>query len=102
LSRYNTNCFSDGYWEYEISCDDESNLWTVKQSIYKSDDDDFYDRFVFEDEEVKNYWGGKRTTKKIIPMTIEELYERLKPCYKEIYLQNGKLFGRECYYGNKE
>jgi hypothetical protein len=98
--RYNTNYFSDSYCKYEISCDDETNLWTVKQSYYENDDD-FYGRFIFKDEEVNNYWGSRKIIKKIIPMTIEELYERLKPCYKEIYLRNGKLFGRECYYGNK-
>ena len=101
MSRYNKKYFYDGYYINEISCDDKSNLWIVKQ--YDSENDkDFYGRFVFEDEEVKNYWGSRKTIKKVIPMTIDELYERLKPCYKEIYLQNGKLFGRECYYGNEK
>ena len=101
MSRYNTKYFSDSYCKYEISSDNETNLWTVKQSDYENDDD-FYGRFIFKDEEVNNYWGSRKTVKKVIPMTIEELYERLKPCYKEIYLQNGKLFGRECYYGNEK
>ena len=101
FSRYNTKYFSDSYCKYEISSDNETNLWTVKQSDYENDDD-FYGRFIFKDEEVNNYWGSRKTVKKVIPMTIEELYERLKPCYKEIYLQNGKLFGRECYYGNEK
>ena len=35
-------------------------------------------------------------------MTIEELFEKLKPCYKEVYLENGYLYERECYYGSEE
>ncbi len=103
---YNRNYFSDGYYEYEIECDNETNLWTVKQHYLRTNDKDFYNRFIFKNEE-KNYCYRNEIVKRIIPMTIipmtiEELYERLKPCYKEIYLQNGKLFKRECYYGNEE
>lgn len=106
--RYNTSYFSGDHYEYEISCNDETNLWTVKQknSSYRLNsinDDDFYGRFNFEDVEVKGYHSwDRKTMKKIIPMTIEELFLKLKPCYKEIYLENGYLYGRECYYGNEE
>lgn len=107
LVRDNRTYFSDKHYRYQIICNDETNLWTVEQCRYgytlgSEVDKDFYNRFLFEDEEVKTYWGGVQTTKKVIPMTIEELYEKLKPCYKEIYLQNGKLYGREYYYGNEK
>ena len=101
-SRYNTVYFSDdSHYKYEIACDDETNLWVVKQ-YGSGNNEDFYNRFIFKDEKVKDYLGNNTTIKKIIPMTIEELYKSLKPCYKETYLENGYLYGRECYYDNKE
>lgn len=108
FDRYNKCYFSDSHYEYEIFCDDETNLWTVQQSggsysLNCKSDDDFYGRFNFENIETTGYYSwDKKTIKQIIPMRIDELFETLKPCYKEIYLQNGKLYGRECYYGNKE
>ena len=78
-----------------------------KKYFYRTNDSssyekDFYNRFDFNDVEEKNYYGGVSHRKQIIPMTIETLYEKLKPCYKEIYLKNGYLYERECYYGSKE
>lgn len=100
LRRENIQYFSDGYSKYEISYNEETNLWTVNKPYYISDNrEDIYDRFAFKVKEVPGFWG-KSSEKEIVPITIEELYERLKPCYKEIYLQNGKLYERECYYGN--
>ena len=41
----------------------------------------------------KNHYSGRvYTYKKPIPTTLEELFEILKPHYKEIYLQNGKIY----------
>lgn len=40
--------------------------------------------------------------KVLTPMTIKELYNRLQPCYKEVYLENGKLYERKFYYGSEE
>ena len=106
LYRYNTYFFSDGHYKYEIHFNDETSLWSVSQyniyDLYKNDDD-FYNRFEFEDVEVKGYYSWRNTTeKRIIPMTIEELYKKLKPCYKEVYLKNGNLCERELYYGSKK
>ena len=43
--------------------------------------------------EEKGYYSNRvYTFKKPIPTTLEELFEILKPHYKEIYLQNGKLY----------
>ena len=106
LYRRNTSFFSDGYYKYEIRFNDKTGLWSVDQSRGYSDrqnNDDFYNRFKFENVEVKGYYSWNNTVKKeIVPMTIEELYQKLKPCYKETYLKNGNLYGRECYYGNKK
>lgn len=95
--RYNIYYFSDKHYKYEIHLDEKTNLWTIERHDYRKSDDDFYSRFNF--EIVDNGYYGYR---KIIPMTIEELFKKLKPCYKEIYLKNGYLYKRECYYGNKE
>ena len=103
---YNASFFSDGHYSYRLYCDDKTNLWTVSQCDYSDrvnykSDDDFYKRFDFEDVEVEGYYSW-RIKKRMIPMTIEVLYQKLKPCYKEMYLENGKLYGREHYYGNEE
>lgn len=107
--RHNSNFFSDGHYRYKISCDDKANLWTIKQDgnsyrLNYENDEDFYDRFDFKDVEIKGFysWERAKPMRQIIPMTIETLYEKLKPCYKEIYLQNGYLYERECYYGGEE
>jgi hypothetical protein len=106
LYRCNTVFFSDGHYKYEINFNDETSLWSVEQAYSypdHSNDEDFYNRFKFESVEVKGYYSWwNKIKKKVIPMTIEELYKKLKPCYKETYLNNGNLYGRECYYGNKE
>lgn len=104
--RYNNYFFSEGHYEYEISCNDNTNLWTVKQrnpygSSSIKNDEDFYNRFDFDNDEEKGYRGVSHR-KQIIPMTLETLYEKLKPCYKEIYLQNGYLYERKYYYGGEE
>ena len=75
-------------------------IWTVGQT-YNADDNDFYNRFDFVTTEVKGYYSWQtHTQKEISPMTVEVLYEKLKPCYKELYLKNGNLYRRECYYGS--
>ena len=104
LYRCNTSFFSDGHYKYKIDFNDKTSLWTVRQTynyIDRQNDNDFYQRFKFENVEVKGYYSWQNTVEKeIVPMTIEELYKKLKPCYKETYLKNGNLYGRECYYGN--
>lgn len=37
-----------------------------------------------------------------IPITIEELYKQLQPCYRITYLKNGKEKGRDNYYVNEK
>lgn len=107
--QYNvhTHFLSDNYYIYELTRDDETNLWTVEPSNSElSIEQDFHRRFDFETvrEEKKNIWGQPIITDKRVttPMSIETLFEKLKPCYEEIYLQNGELYERKFYYGNKE
>lgn len=106
LYRRNTYFFSDGHYKYEIHFNDKTNLWFVSLGYTyngSGHDDDFYHRFEFENVEVKGCYSWQNATRKeIVPMTIEELYKKLKPCYKEIYLKNGNLYERECYYGSKK
>lgn len=99
--------FSDNQVKYKISYDDKTDLWTVGYASWgvdsKDRDADFYNRFDFIDVEVSGhyFWETKRFEKKIVPMTLKELYKKLRPCYKEIYLANGKLFDRESFYSAK-
>ena len=105
VARRNKKYYSDGHYAYEINYDEKQNLWTAKQvgtyRINSTNENDFYNRFDFNLVESKNYWT-RNITKEIVPMTIETLYEKLKPCYKELYLENGYLYEKECYYGDKE
>ena len=105
--RYNTYFFSDGHYKYKVNCNDKTNLWTVEQvsinRLNSTNDEDYYGRFNFQEIKKPGYYSWRcEKVKEIIPMTIETLYEKLKPCYKEIYLDNGYLYERECFYGNKE
>lgn len=106
--RRKENFFSSGHYRYRIIFDNITNLWIVKQDEYsyginEKNDDDFYNRFDFKEVEVNGYWRwDKKVEKRMIPITIETLYEKLKPCYKEIYLANGYLYERECYYGDEK
>ena len=74
--------------------------WSSDKDYYKKTND-YYDRFDFKGEDKTDGWRiiGK---KEFIPVTTEELYEKLKPHYSEIYLENGFLYERKNYYGDKE
>lgn len=101
----NSYFIADNHCKYELIHNNETDLWTVRQSYnsYSHEikvEDDYYDRFEFKDEMPYYSWENRR--KIFVPITIEELYERLKPCYCEIYLENGNLYERNCYYGDKE
>lgn len=106
VSHKNSYFIADNYHKYELMHDNETNLWTVRKGynqqhrLIDEKEDDYYDRFKF--KETKGYYSWSSVTKTFIPITIEELYERLKPCYQEIYLENGNLYERNCYYGGKE
>lgn len=102
---YDTNSFfTDSCFRYKIYRDNNTGLWTVNQDSYNKDNyDDFYSRFNFKEVKDDRYYSwDKKTKKEIVPMTIEELYEKLKPCYREIYLANGNLYERECYYKDEK
>ena len=106
--RRKEHFFSSGHYRYRIIFDSITNLWIVEQDEYsyginEKNDDDFYNRFDFKEVEVNGYWRwDKKVEKRMMPITIETLYEKLKPCYKEIYLANGYLYERECYYGDEK
>lgn len=95
--RLNDRFFSDQHFEYQIVHDDETMLWTaILASRYtKKNIEDYHNRFKFEKK-------AHSSDSQIVPMSIEELYTRLKPCYRETYLENGFLYEREDFYGNEE
>lgn len=96
--KYNYRFYSDSGVLYEIRCNKDSNDWTVIRVITTENTEDYYSRFDFVVEpKVHPY---KPEIKTMIPMSIETLYKKLKPCYREVYLKNGYLYTKECYYGN--
>lgn len=93
--KYEIHALEDGLWEVA------SYNWWDGEKNYQKKVDDYYKRFSFEEKEDRGYW--KTVVKKeFIPITTEELYKKLKPHYSEVYLENGFLYGRECYYGDKK
>lgn len=98
---------SDSGIEYTIDCDKIDNLKIIP--FYRNSDKalaDYHTRFDFVTVEIEkpDLWRNplKRTEKQIKPMTLEELYNKLKPSYEEVYLKNGYLYSRSWYYENKE
>lgn len=108
-SYFNYPNSDNEYFRYDISANKETGLYEVKPyNVYSSEAEtinkDYYERFNFNDVEVEYAYGWRRKgiEKQFIPCTIEEIYERLQPCYKEEYLENGKLHGRSLYYGDEQ
>ena len=52
------------------------------------------DIFPTEEREEKGYWG-KRVERRMIPVGLEEIFETLRPVYKQIYLKNGREYKKE-------
>lgn len=88
--------YADSHCLYTIRKTDVGYL--ARPPYGTGDSYDWRNRFVFKEKATP--WGTFAET--MIPLNIEELYERLKPYYKIIYLQNGELYERKCYYGNEE
>ena len=64
-----------------------------KGGIYNGDIE-VVDIFPTEEREEKGYWG-KRVERHMIPVGLEEIFETLKPVYKQIYLKNGREYKKE-------
>jgi hypothetical protein len=51
--------------------------------------------FPTEEKEEKRYWYASSPVDKVqhmIPVTFEEIYNKMKPMYKQNYLTNGKEY----------
>ena len=62
--------------------------WYCKKKI------EAIDIFPTEEKEVSYYYGKKIETH-MIPVSIEEVFEKLKPAYKQKYLANGREYRKE-------
>lgn len=98
------NMFNEAF-HYDILKEDNTNLYVVKMSYrwnpknspeYK----DYINRFKFDVKEVRSYYWSNVTEKEytFIPTTLEDIYQRLNPCYKIEYLKNGNEKRRIRYY----
>lgn len=85
FQRYILGCYS---WNMEFL-----TYWGnqyIVVSLYKSDDNDGFK--IYTNGRIKI---GEIDYKKIY--SIEEIYKLFHPCYKEIYLANGRLYRRKYY-----
>lgn len=99
----NKDCF-----EYTVSQKDNGlyicNIpwgWYTRETEHRSD----YDaRFEFNRiPKPRSFYNLGNVYEDVpVPITIEELYKKLQPCYKITYLQNGREKGRDNYYVNEE
>lgn len=105
---YEKYFFSENGLEYTARYLESKDLWEIVPRDwwsgyrnYQEKTDDYYKRFDF--NEVEEIIGWRISTKKeFIPITTEVLYEKLKPHYSETYLENGFLYERKNYYGDKK
>ena len=82
--------------KYDISIMKDNGLFTAKPY-----DSEKFNITRCEECKRETGWYNKNfiTVRNPIPTTLKELYDVLQPCYREIYLKNGKLQEREYYYG---
>lgn len=104
LSNKNT---VNGAFLYDV-LKESDGLYSVKMNyrwnpVGSPEHTDYINRFRFDVKEVKTYyWSSTRNEYNFIPTTLEEIYQRLKPCYRIEYLKNGNEKRRVSYYGNEE
>ena len=53
------------------------------------------DIFPTEEKEVNSYYWGKKIETHMIPVSIEEVFEKLRPAFKQKYLENGREYRKE-------
>lgn len=106
---YEKYFFSENGLKYTTRYLESKDLWEIvpydwwrSNKDYEKVTKDYYNRFDFDEIKERGYWGTTSVKKEFIPITTEELYKKLKPHYSETYLENGFLYGRRCYYGDKE
>ena len=73
-----------------------------KYTVYKYNnknmchgDEEAIDIFQTEEKEVEVCYGQKAIETHMIPVSIETVFEKLKPVYKQKYLANGREYEKE-------
>ena len=100
------DCGSFNYYVYK----DKDGLYNCRPSYYWNrreyeNKEDYQKRFEFNViEKPKRYgWSTQEYEFIFIPLTVEQMYEKLQPCYKIEYLKNGNEKGKKnYYYGDEE
>lgn len=81
--------------EWQHDSDDKYIIKLVSNhGRYSFDAKDVLTIFPTREEEQKNYWYGTTKITKMIPVTLEEIYEKMRPICRQKYLQNGKEYER--------
>lgn len=58
-------------------------------------DKEVIDIFPTQEKEVTDYFGIKRVETHMVPVSIETVFEKLKPVCKQKYLANGREYKKE-------
>ena len=73
-----------------------------KYTVYKYNNTNYYygdkeviDIFPTQETEVTDSYGVKRVETHMVPVSIETVFEKLKPVYKQKYLVNGRKYEEE-------
>lgn len=92
----------NGAFLYDVFKNNDG-LYTVEMnyrwnSVGSPEHTDYINRFRFDVKRVNSYWST-RNEYTFIPTMLEEIYQRLHPCYRIEYLKNGNEKRRVSYYG---
>lgn len=84
------------YIEYKMETPyerEDNGKYIVYRYNWKNEEEAI-DIFPTEEKEVNNYYGKKIETH-MIPVSIEEVFEKLRPAFKQKYLENGREYRKE-------
>ena len=85
----NTSCSSEDNGKYKL-------FRYSNDIIYYGDIEELN---IFPTEEMNTYFGWE---KHMIPVSLETIYEKLKPVYKQKYLANGREYKKEWIFNEQE
>lgn len=94
---HEAKCYDSDGEVYEIKEIKIGDKWTNTYVCHKRQNGEHYfnlidERFEYEAIKDQSYWGGITIRKKMIPTSLEHIFEVIQPKYSNLYLVNGKYY----------
>lgn len=80
---------------YRLEDNGKYTVYKYNNINYYNGDKEVIDIFPTQEKEVTDSYGIKRIETHMIPVSIETVFEKLKPVYKQKYLANGREYEKE-------